>query len=116
MDEKQDASGQGLLQTAGLDATGGAVHEGDSPHFRSAGHPGVGPGAKMETVPGARTVPSGLWQWWKRYLERRRRPHAPGVWVLYFSLAALPMFGLGQAFIPLAKETSRRYAFLLLAI
>src|SRR5260221_5970544 len=26
------------------------------------------------------------------------------------------MFGLGQAFIPVAKETSRRYAFLLLAI
>jgi hypothetical protein len=54
--------------------------------------------------------------WWQRYVERRRRPHAPGLWVVYFSLAALPLFGVGQAFIPLSNSKSRQYAFGLLCI
>src|SRR5215212_4359401 len=32
--------------------------------------------------------------------EKKKRPHAPGRTVLYFSLAALPLFGIGQVFIP----------------
>ena len=58
--------------------------------------------------------------WWGRYREYRarqnRRPHAPGVWIVYFSLAALPLFGLGQALIPAAETSSRRYAFWLMGI
>jgi hypothetical protein len=54
--------------------------------------------------------------WWQRFLDRRRRPHAPGVWVVYFSLAALPLFGVGQTFIPVENTTSRRYAFSLLCV
>ena len=54
--------------------------------------------------------------WWDRFLERRRRPHAPGVWVVYFSLAALPIFGFGQAFIPVSNVGSRQYAFVLLCV
>ena len=38
--------------------------------------------------------------WWQRFVERRRRPHAPGVWVIYFSLAALPLFGDRPTFHP----------------
>ena len=47
-------------------------------------------------------------------LERRRRPHAPGVWVVYFSLAALPLFGIGQVFLPAGSLAARQYAFCLL--
>ncbi len=36
-------------------------------------------------------------------IRERKVPHAPGVWVLYLSLAALPLFGLGE----LAAGTSR---------
>jgi hypothetical protein len=54
--------------------------------------------------------------WWQRFVERRRRPHAPGLWVVYFSLAALPLFGIGQLFIPSNRPTSRQYAFCLLFI
>src|SRR5262249_27704035 len=54
--------------------------------------------------------------WWDKFLERRRRPHAPGVWVVYFSLAALPIFGIGQAFIPGTNVGSRQYAFVLLCV
>jgi len=38
-----------------------------------------------------------------------RRKHNPGVWVLYFALVALPLFGLGQLFIE--DPADRRWAF-----
>lgn len=122
VDDSQDASGQGLLQTAGLDADG--AEDGQAGGQNRAG--GASPGrvydarlAKAATddsiLPPDRN--SALEKtWWDRFIERRRRPHAPGVWVVYFSLAALPMFGVGQAFIPESNESSRRYAFILLAI
>ncbi len=101
IDDSEDASGEGLLQTAGIEqpvqpskATGTT-----SPH----------------TLEGttSRQVPAG---WWQRYVERQHRPHAPGVWVVYFSLAALPMFGVGQWFIPASSMGLRRYAFWLLCV
>ncbi|MGD0517711.1 MAG: DUF4129 domain-containing protein, partial [Thermoguttaceae bacterium] len=54
--------------------------------------------------------------WWQRFIDRRRRPHAPGVWVIYFSLAALPLFGIGQLFIPVADLSARQSAFDLLCV
>ena len=38
------------------------------------------------------------------------------MWIVYFSLAALPLFGLGQLAIPAAQAGRRRYAFCLLAV
>ena len=38
-----------------------------------------------------------------------KRKHNPGVWVLYFALLALPLFGLGQMVIQ--NPTDRRWAF-----
>jgi hypothetical protein len=98
IDDEQDASGQGLLQVAGLEEGIGA--EGDKAS-----------GSDEDDKP---RRPS----WWQRLLEspeeRRQRPHAPGVWVVYFSLAALPLFGLGQALIPAGDIDRRRQAFWLL--
>jgi hypothetical protein len=54
--------------------------------------------------------------WWQRFIDRRHRPHAPGVWVIYFSLAALPLFGIGQLFIPAGELSARQNAFNLLCI
>lgn len=48
--------------------------------------------------------------------KKKARPHAPGVWILYFSLAALPLFGLGQLLIPRADVARRQWAFLLLCV
>ncbi|MEX2317136.1 MAG: DUF4129 domain-containing protein, partial [Pirellulales bacterium] len=42
--------------------------------------------------------------------------HPPGLWVLYFSLVALPRLGVGQHWIPPAEVGRRRYAFALLAV
>jgi hypothetical protein len=53
---------------------------------------------------------------WQQLLDRPRRPHTPGVWIVYFSLASLPIFGLGQLFIPADATARRRYVFLLLCV
>jgi len=102
IDDQEDASGEGLLQTAGLDRPAGA---GDS------------------AAPAAPPEPAGTTQrklpatgWWERFLERRRRRHAPGVWVVYFSLAALPIFGMGQRLIPATDLATRRDVFWLLCL
>jgi hypothetical protein len=98
IDDKVDASGKGVLEAAGLDQT--------APPTRDQ-HPEETDAKRTRGVP-----QFALLTWWDRYHryveEQRRKPHTPGVWVVYFSLAALPLFGLGQAFIP-AEETARRH-------
>ncbi len=110
IDDGEDSSGEGLIEAAGLvggkdgvqpQSAGGAIAEGASR-------------TKNQQQDDER--PTG----WHRLLsdtsKRRRRPHAPGLWVVYFSLAALPLFGVGQLFIPAVQADRRSYAFLLLAV
>ncbi len=101
IDESEDASGEGLLQTAGLDK-----EEGDHDAAQTDSEP---------EATRAREAPPPATDLWQKFVQYRRRPHAPGVWVIYFSLAALPIFGLGQWFIPAADLAGRRYVFKLLA-
>src|SRR5205807_2894621 len=58
--------------------------------------------------------------WWARYRryreQKRRRRHNPGVWVVYFSLAALPLYGVGQSLIPADDLERRRAAFWLMTV
>jgi hypothetical protein len=107
IDETVDASGAGLLDVAGLDAEREPAGEDEEGARQTATAPR--PKKKAST---------GLVAWWERYesyrAERRRRPHTPGVWVVYFSLAALPLFGLGQTLIPPEAAERRRYAFWLM--
>jgi hypothetical protein len=53
---------------------------------------------------------------WFDYEKQRKKKRTPGVWVVYFSLAALPLFGLGQAFIPPDAAERREYTFWLLVL
>src|SRR5262249_50749057 len=53
---------------------------------------------------------------YRRYREKRDQKRTPGVWVIYFSLAALPIFGLGQSLIPVGGEGRRRYRFWLMVV
>ena len=102
IDEQEDASGEGLLQTAGLDSSR-EPSSGGPAAADLEGTTSRGPAAESPSL-------------WKRFVEHRKRPHAPGVWVIYFSLAALPLFGIGQRFISPAELDARRYAFTLLCI
>lgn len=117
MDEGQDSSGEGLLQSIGLDQMNGETSApvGQAASLRvpveaSSWHDDPAP-SEIDTTPEAR-----LFDWFQKLLEPDRRPHAPGKWVIYYSLAALPLFGLGQWFIPVEKLGSRRFAFWMMAI
>ena len=95
IDDAQDASGQGLLQITGLDSGEDAPEKEQNGHANEAESqpkPAADEEAKTESPP--EESPS-------------QRPHAPGLWVVYFSLAALPLFGLGQVLIP-ADDLARR--------
>ncbi len=104
IDDTEDASGEGLLQ-----AMAGTQNV-----------PAVDP--LKSTIDDAHKMPVAR----KTLLEERsldgnrpaspRRPHSPGLWVVYFSLAALPLFGAGQLLIPVANTDGREYAFRLLAL
>src|SRR5579875_2959856 len=69
MDEEADVNAEGLLQAAGL-ASGGRK-----------------PSPIVEASEGESWL-----QRWRRYREERNKKRILGVWVVYFSLAALPLF------------------------
>jgi hypothetical protein len=88
IDEEQDASGEGLLQRIGLDAAPSEANR-----------------AVEESVAPKRPF-------WRRLFAPDKSKHAPGLTVVYFSLAALPIFGILQGFIPSSDVEARRRAFL----
>jgi hypothetical protein len=93
-----DPGGTGLMESLGLDdqesstKVTGTTDDGD--HLLQDESPG----------------------WWQRWLKRRRRPHAPGLWIVYFSVAALPLFGLWLELMPGGGGYLPRYAFNLLLL
>src|SRR6185312_14800543 len=93
IDEETDVNAEGLLQAAGLENEP-AGQESD----------GMDQSPKSE----------GWLQRWRRYREERKKKRTLGVWVVYFSLAALPLFGLGQALIDAGDEARRRTSFWLM--
>ena len=103
IDEAEEDSGEGLLEAVGLDRPDKAALQQEITPVA----------AEPEATTSRDDGPKG---WWERFVERRRRPHAPGVWVVYFSLAALPLFGLGQLCIPSTNLATRQYAFQLLFV
>lgn len=53
---------------------------------------------------------------WRRFSAKAREGRTLGGWVVYLSLAAMPIFGLGQALLPLSVPERRVWAFQLMAI
>ena len=95
IDEETDVNAEGLLQAAGLDS-----EPAEAKHTE-------------EETPSER---EGWLQRWRRYREERQKKRTLGVWVVYFSLAVLPLFGLGQALIDAADEERRRTSFWLMIV
>jgi hypothetical protein len=95
IDDDVDASGSGLLQTA---------REGRK--FKPEETPSGPVGKKAAAISGFKN-------------DRKRRaalPHPPGLWVVYFSLVALPLFGIGQMLLPGGDTNSRRAGFAFLFV
>jgi len=111
IDDNQDSSGEGLLGRVGLDPPEGEGAGKDRPG-KPVGSLAAGNELFNDPVDGELARPT-LWQ---RIASASTGPHTPGLWVLYFSLAALPLFGVGQHWIPAGDVGRRRYAFGLLAV
>jgi hypothetical protein len=101
IDDNEDASGEGLLQRAGVDDSAAT----ETQPF----------GAASNELFESPTEPKADVPWWRR-LRTKKRGHAPGLWVLYFSLAALPLYGIGQHWIPATDVGRRQYVFVLLLV
>lgn len=117
LDENEKASEEGLLQLAG--APGASRPEGPKTPAPPAKPRVPGAGRQTPLVP-PRSVEVQLATHKVLSANRLARPsgqaHASGLWTLYFSAAALPIFGLGATLIRSADSASRTYAFLLLAV
>jgi hypothetical protein len=94
-DDDRKASGKGVLAAAGLDQESGV---------------GSQESDEEEAKPKRRgKKPVGWLEKFQAYREQqRKKAHTPGVWVLYFALAALPLFALGQSLIDPADTATRR--------
>lgn len=103
IDENRPGSGKGLLAAAGWEK-----------------RPGVRPDVVEDVQEDEGRYAPGWQGWYQRYDQwqkaRARRPHTPGLTVVYFSLAALPIFGLGQTLIPAEDAARRAYTFWLAAV
>ncbi len=108
IDESEDASGEGLLQAAGFNTA-------EQPDSAAEGPDKVSKASRNgdEASPFNDADDDSISD---ESEGGKARPHAPGLWVVYFSLAALPLFGAGQLLIPAAEAGRRSYAFQLLAV
>jgi hypothetical protein len=106
LDEGRTASGRGVLAAAGLDSTPSTTTAEDDEAF----DPDPDRASQAVKAKKKKAPPLTWLQRYEKYREwKRKKPHTPGVWVLYFAVAALPLFALGQALIP-ADDTARRAA------
>src|ERR1035437_5468344 len=88
IDDDEDASGGGLLQTAG--------------EIKNFLPPGKTQVKNSNPKAGHKPKPAA--------------PHPPGLWVVYFSLAALPFFGIGQMLLPGDDIAARHIGFTFLFV
>ena len=87
MNEQVQSSGVGILQSLGLIQSERNAAEKEKPNLRKSDN------QQIEPTPSERKTANS-------------RKHNPGVWVLYFALLALPLFGLGQLIIQNPEDRS----------
>lgn len=99
IEDDEDSSGQGLLEASGLGTEAAKEAEAET---------------KKHQLRRKRRL------WWQHLFasqaNRKGQPHAPGVWIILFSLLALPLFGIGQLKFASVATADRRFGFTLLAI
>ena len=108
IDEEQDSSGQGLLQFVGFGKKPPEANENEDSPSEKKEEKSAEPEGVTDRVSRMRDEAHP-----KR--QTKGKAHTPGVWIVYFSLAALPLFGLGQMLVPVTDSASRLWTFQLLA-
>lgn len=97
IDDDEDATGEGLLDQAGL-----GEKRPPTPTERV-------PGRLLYVEHATREAKAAMTQ--QDGAPPRKTARPPGVWVVGFSLAALPLFGLGQVFVPATDPWKREIVF-----
>lgn len=94
IEDDEDASGSGLLQTAG--------------HWKKPAAP-----QSSKIIAPKTGAPKMIAPKTKATKEKKKSavPHSPGLWVIYFSVAALPLFGIGQVLLPREDAVARHMGF-----
>lgn len=113
IDDSQDSSKQGLLQAMGWDRIEGEIA---APATNGRATEETEPAAPPDDLEATTSREVQVFHWLRSFFVPDKRPHTPGVWIIYFSLAALPLFGIGQWFIPADHLDQRRHAFWLLVV
>jgi hypothetical protein len=117
IDDDQDSSGEGLMQRIGVDGLADAAEAATKSGNKSNELFEIERGLAHLAESSEQNVPVPVAaNWWRRFVAQKNQPHTPGLWVLYFSLAALPLYGIGQTWIPAADTGRRHYAFMLLLV
>lgn len=114
IDDNDDASGAGLLQESGMDKPPPEEDEEPLETVKQRRRRLRREQLLAETQssdPSAAEPDPTEWE-----PAEKKKQHAPGVWVVYFSLAALPLFGIGQAFLPAEDDGAVREGFIFLWI
>jgi hypothetical protein len=101
IDTEAGDSGEGLLEAAGLEPKSARIED-----------------LKARVEEEAKDPPgwAGVWARYQRYREKRKKNRPLGVWVVYFALATLPIFGLGQALLAVDDAQRRTNVFWLMGI
>lgn len=114
IDDNDDASGAGLLQQSGMDNPPGEQDEEpdetEKQRRRRLRRERLLADSQDADRSSEKPDPAELES------PEKKKQHAPGVWVVYFSLAALPLFGIGQAFLPAEDGGAIREGFIFLWI
>ncbi|MBY0512450.1 MAG: DUF4129 domain-containing protein [Gemmataceae bacterium] len=125
IDEKQASSGRGVLAAAGLDAdqkaeVGGQKSEDSDQKSEPVSRDPKGSAKKAKKKKKKGKHDTALWTWIGRYQKHREakkaKGHTPGVWVIYFALAALPLFALGQSLVDPDDDARRFRTFVQMAV
>jgi hypothetical protein len=97
VDDEDDATGQGLMETL--------------PDFlRRKNKAKAGPARTAAEKTAERHARLGS------HFIKAAQSQTPGLWVIYFSAAAVPIFGIGQTLIPAGDTVSRRLGFLFMVV
>lgn len=124
IDDSEDASGEGLLEVAGLNGTQPVeppkqqkpIEPPEEKPKKKKKRKGKKSKSKKDQESSSEQVATPTVLDESDAANSNQKTHSPGLWVVYFSLAALPLFGIGQLLIPMAEADRRTYAFQLLAV
>lgn len=104
IEEDEDSSGEGLLQASGV----------EKPPEEAAAE---APAEANDGLPGRPPKKPPIWaRWLPDFRRGKGKGHAPGKWLVWFSIFALPAFGFGHSLLADDREAAKAFGFQMLCL